>query len=69
MLGLSGSELAEVEGIIASEIEANMGMAMIYTVVCALKEWLENQVRVSFHIANRPHVSIVTHLLTLFEYS
>lgn len=41
VMGLSDADLAEASGVLHAEVEANLGMAMIYTLIGAAKEWLQ----------------------------
>jgi glucokinase len=43
--GLSGSDIAEVQRVMEEQVQANMGMAMLYPVVCAAQEWLLDKVQ------------------------
>lgn len=45
MQGMTVEDIREVNDLLQEQVEANMGMAMIYTVVSVLKEWLMDQVR------------------------
>ena len=42
--GLGGADLADVSAQLAEQVEANMGMAMIYALVAAAQEWLSEKV-------------------------
>ena len=41
--GLSDAEVAVVQALLQQEAEANLGMAMVYTLVSAAQEWLQNK--------------------------
>jgi hypothetical protein len=41
VMGLSDADLAEASNVLNQQIEANLGMAMIYTLIGAAKEWLQ----------------------------
>lgn len=41
--GLSDADLAEATNVLNQQIEANLGMAMIYTLIGAAKEWLQER--------------------------
>ncbi|GLC39006.1 hypothetical protein PLESTB_001772200 [Pleodorina starrii] len=42
--GLSDSDLAEATAVLDEQVQANLGMAMIYTLIGAAKEWLQGRV-------------------------
>ncbi|GFR40401.1 hypothetical protein Agub_g953, partial [Astrephomene gubernaculifera] len=42
--GLSDSDLAEATAVLEEQVQANLGMAMIYTLMGAAKEWLQGRV-------------------------
>ena len=46
MQGMTMDDTAEVNAIVEEQIQANMGMAMIYAIVSALQEWLIDKVRI-----------------------
>lgn len=39
--GLSDSDLVQATGVVQEQIDANMGMSMIYTLIGAAKEWIQ----------------------------
>ena len=43
--GLSNQEVAALQSLIEEQIEANLGMAMLYTIVSAAQEWMRDKVR------------------------
>lgn len=43
--GLSNQEVAALQSLIQEQIEANLGMAMLYTLVSAAQEWMRDKVR------------------------
>ena len=42
--GLGGADLADVSARLAEQVEANMGMAMIYALVASAQDWLREKV-------------------------
>ncbi|PNW85981.1 hypothetical protein CHLRE_03g201776v5 [Chlamydomonas reinhardtii] len=42
--GLSDADLAEATAVLEEQVNANLGMAMIYTLIGAAKEWLQGRV-------------------------
>lgn len=36
--------MAVVQGVLEEQVEANLGMAMIYTLIGAAQEWIEDKV-------------------------
>ncbi|GIL56431.1 hypothetical protein Vafri_11708 [Volvox africanus] len=42
--GLSDTDLAEATAVLDEQVQANLGMAMIYTLIGAAKEWLQGRV-------------------------
>ena len=42
--GLSDAELAELAGVVDEQVETNIGMAMIYAIISAVQEWLQQKV-------------------------
>ncbi|KXZ44637.1 hypothetical protein GPECTOR_64g131 [Gonium pectorale] len=42
--GLSDADLAEATGLLDEQVQANLGMAMIYTLIGAAKEWIQGRV-------------------------
>ena len=42
--GLGGADLADVSARLAEQVEANMGMSMIYALVSAAQDWLREKV-------------------------
>jgi hypothetical protein len=42
--GMTEADIREVNGLLKRQVEANLGMAMVYTLVDTLKDWLMNQV-------------------------
>lgn len=44
-LGLSDADIASINSILAEQVEANMGMAMIYALVSAAQDWLQEKVQ------------------------
>ena len=42
--GLSNQEVAALQSLIEEQIEANLGMAMLYTLVSAAQEWMRDKV-------------------------
>lgn len=47
--GLSSADLADVNGKLAEQVEANVGMAMIYALVSMAQDWLREKVRLLCH--------------------
>jgi hypothetical protein len=47
--GLSSADLADVNGKLAEQVEANMGMAMIYALVSMAQDWLREKVGLLCH--------------------
>ena len=41
---MTEADIREVNSLLREQVEANLGMAMIYTLVDCLKDWLANQV-------------------------
>jgi hypothetical protein len=41
--GLSDAEIASANALLQEQVEANLGMAMIYTLVSAAQEWFQNK--------------------------
>lgn len=41
--GLSDADIAQAKALVDKEIEANLGMAMIFTLTTAVKEWLQDK--------------------------
>lgn len=41
---MTSDDIREVNDLLQEQVDANLGMAMIYTLVSALKEWLMDQV-------------------------
>jgi hypothetical protein len=41
--GLSDAEIAQAQALLQEQVEANLGMAMIYTLVSAAQEWFQNK--------------------------
>lgn len=39
--GLSDADLVEATAVLEEQVQANMGMAMIYTLIVAAKDWLQ----------------------------
>lgn len=39
--GLSDADLAEATGLLEEQVQSNLGMAMIYTLIGAAKEWIQ----------------------------
>ncbi len=44
MQGMTVEDIRAVNELLQEQVEANLGMAMIYTLVSVLKEWLIDQV-------------------------
>lgn len=44
--GMTEADIREVNGLLKRQVEANLGMAMVYTLVDTLKDWLMNQVTI-----------------------
>ncbi|KAG2422333.1 hypothetical protein HYH02_015451 [Chlamydomonas schloesseri] len=42
--GLSDADLAEATALLEEQVQANLGMAMIYTLIGAAKEWIQGRV-------------------------
>lgn len=53
--GLSDADLAEATGLLEEQVQSNLGMAMIYTLIGAAKEWIQG--RVSSGPAEDPEVA------------
>lgn len=49
--GLSDADLAALSAILDEQVEANIGMAMVYAMVAAAKEWLQDKVRPQSEVA------------------
>ena len=47
--GMTLDDIRQVNGLLEEQVEANLGMAMIYTLVSALKDWLQDQVSIAPH--------------------
>ena len=43
--GLSDADLAALAAVLDEQVEANIGMSMVYAMVAAAKEWLQDKVR------------------------
>jgi hypothetical protein len=46
--GLSDADIAALNAVLSEQVEANMGMAMIYVLVSAAQEWLREKVNNPF---------------------
>ena len=44
MQGMTVEDIRAVNELLQEQVDANLGMAMIYTLVSVLKEWLMDQV-------------------------
>ena len=53
MQGMTLDDTAEVNAIVEEQIQANLGMAMIYAIVSALQEWLVDKVLILRIIESR----------------
>ena len=42
--GLSDADVAALQRLVNEQVEENMGMSMIYTIVAAAQEWLRDKV-------------------------
>ncbi len=47
--GLSSANLRDINSKLAEQVEANMGMAMIYALVSTAQDWLREKVRALCH--------------------
>lgn len=54
--GMTSEDLKQVNGLLQEQIEANLGMAMIYTLVSILKEWLQDQVTPAQAVGTRSYI-------------
>ena len=43
--GLSDADIAALQRLVDDQVEENLGMAMIYTIIAAAQEWLRDKVR------------------------
>jgi len=49
--GMSNDDIQSLQRVIDEQIQENMGMSMIYTIVSAAQEWMQD--RVSIYFASR----------------
>ena len=43
--GLSDADVAALQRLVDDQVEENLGMAMIYTIIAAAQEWLRDKAR------------------------
>ena len=53
--GLGNADLADVSARLAEQVEANMGMAMVYALVAAAQDWLREKVPYQCRTAVHAH--------------
>ena len=61
--GLGSADLADVSARLAEQVEANIGMAMVYALVAAAQDWLREKVPYRCRTAVHAHCRLLCCLL------